>query len=258
MIQQTIEKLHALRLGAFADALRDQAGQPAITELPFEDRLAMLVDVQHSAMLNAALAQRLKRAGMRQSACLENLDLRTPRNLDRGTIAALAGGQWIRQNQNVLIIGPCGIGKSWLSCALGNRAARDGFPVLYKRLSRLLDELAVARLHGRQARALTTLARTRVLVLDDWAMAKLTAEQRRDLLEVIDDRHGRGSTIVATQVPLDRWHDMIGDPTYADAILDRLVHNAYRIELKGKSKRPGLDEPASDTDNTSPAAPADG
>jgi DNA replication protein DnaC len=258
MIQQTIEKLHALRLGAFADALRDQAGQPAITELSFEDRLAMLVDLQHSTMLNAALAQRLKRAGMRQSACLENLDLRTPRNIDRSTIAALSGGQWIRQHQNILIIGPCGIGKSWLSCALGNRAARDGFPVLYKRLSRLLDELAVARLHGRQARALTTLARTRVLVLDDWAMAKLTAEQRRDLLEVIDDRHGRGSTIVATQVPLDRWHDMIGDPTYADAILDRLVHNAYRIELKGKSKRPGLGEPASDTDDTSPAAPADG
>ncbi|MBF0482211.1 MAG: ATP-binding protein, partial [Desulfovibrionaceae bacterium] len=220
MIQQTIEKLHALRLGAMADALRDQAGQPAVAELSFEERLALLVDLQHSTMLSAALAQRLKRAGMRQSACIENLDLRTPRNLDRSTMAALAGGQWIRQHLNVLILGPAGIGKSWISCALGNSAARDGVSVVYKRLSRLLDELAVARLHGRQARALTTLARTRVLILDDWLMIKLTAEQRRDLMEVIDVRHGRASTIVATQLPVYRWHDMIGDPTYADAILD--------------------------------------
>ena len=237
MLQQTIEKLHALRLSTMADALRDQTQQPEIGSLSFEERFALLVDLQHTAVLNAALAQRLKRAGMRQTACVENLDLRTPRGLDRGTIAALDGGQWIRQHRNILIIGPAGIGKSWIACALGNRAARDGHSVLYKRLSRLLDDLAVARLHGRQARALTTLARTRVLILDDWAMVKLTAEQRRDLMEVIDDRHGRASTIIATQVPLDRWHDMIGDPTYADAILDRLVHNAYRIDLKGKSMR---------------------
>jgi DNA replication protein DnaC len=136
-----------------------------------------------------------------------------------------------------LISGAAGIGKSWIACALGNQAARDGVSVIYKRLSRLLDELAVARLNGRQARALKTLARTRLLILDDWAMAKLTADQRRDLMEVIDDRHGRGSTIVATQIPVERWHEQIGDPTYADAILDRLVHNAYRLELNGKSMR---------------------
>jgi DNA replication protein DnaC len=201
-------------------------------------------------MLTAALKQRLTRAGMRQSACMENLDLRTPRGLDRSTMQALAGGQWIRQHRNILVSGAAGIGKSWIACALGNQAARDGISVLYKRLSRLLDELAVARLHGRQARALKTLARTRLLILDDWAMAKLTADQRRDLMEVVDDRHGRGSTIVATQIPLERWHEQIGDPTYADAILDRLVHNAYRLELKGKSMRdpaarratPGTDE----------------
>jgi DNA replication protein DnaC len=244
MIQQTIEKLHALRLGAMADALRDQAGQPLITELPFEERLALLVDLQYSAVQNAALVQRLKRAGMRQSACIENLDLRTPRNLDRGIMATLAGGQWIRQHLNVLVIGPAGIGKSWISCALGNSAARDGVSVVYKRLSRLLDDLAVARLHGRQARALTTLARTRVLILDDWLMIKLTAEQRRDLMEVIDDRHGRASTVIATQLPVDCWHDMIGDPTYADAILDRLVHNAYRLELTGKTMRRGITQAA--------------
>jgi DNA replication protein DnaC len=161
MLQQTIEKLHAMRLAAMADGLRNQMTQPEIAAMPFEERLAVLVDLQHSAMLNAALAQRLKRAGMRQTACIENLDLRTPRNLDRGTIHTLSTSQWVRQNLNVLVLGPAGIGKSWISCALGNRAARDGFSVVYKRLSRLLDELAVARLHGRQARALTTLARTR-------------------------------------------------------------------------------------------------
>ena len=237
MHQPTIEKLHALRLGAMANALTAQLQQPEIDAMPFAERLGLLVDIQHSAMLTDALRQRLTRAGMRQSACMENLDLRTPRGLDRSTMQALAGGLWIRQHRNVLISGAAGIGKSWIACALGNQAARDGVAVIYKRLSRLLDELAVARLNGRQARALKTLARTRLLILDDWAMAKLTADQRRDLMEVIDDRHGRGSTIVATQIPVERWHEQIGDPTYADAILDRLVHNAYRLELKGKSMR---------------------
>jgi DNA replication protein DnaC len=237
MHQQTIEKLHTLHLDAMADAFREQLDQPALMVLPFEERFALLVDRQHSAALNAALAQRLRRAGMRQDACLENLDLRTPRGLDRSTMQTLATSQWIHQHLNVLLCGQAGTGKSWICCALGNRAARDGFSVLYKRLSRLLDELAVARLHGRQARALRNLARTRVLILDDWMMLKLTAEQRRDLMEVIDDRHGRGSTVIATQIPADRWHEQIGDPTYGDAILDRLFHNAYRLELRGKSMR---------------------
>jgi DNA replication protein DnaC len=246
MHEQTIEKLHALHLDAMADAFREQLDQPKLMALPFEERFALLVDRQHAATLNAALVQRLRRAGMRQDACLENLDLRTPRGLDRSTMQTLATGQWIRQHLNVLVCGPAGIGKSWICCALGNRAARDGFSVLYKRLSRLLDDLAVARLHGRQARALSNLARVRVLILDDWAMMKLTAEQRRDLMEIVDDRHGRGSTVIATQIPVDRWHDQIGDPTYADAILDRLFHNAYRLELRGKSMRPGV-EPRQNT-----------
>lgn len=237
MNHPTIDKLHALRLTAMADAFQAQLGQPELAAIPFEERFALLVDCQHTAAANAALAQRLRRAGMRQTACLENLDLRTPRGLDRSTMAALGSGQWIRQHLNVLLVGPAGIGKSWIACALGNHAARDGVSVLYKRLPRLLDDLAVARLHGRQARMLAGLARTRLLILDDWAMVKLTAEQRRDLMEVIDDRHGRGSTIIATQIPLDHWHDQIGDPTYADAIMDRLVHSAYRIEMKGESMR---------------------
>ena len=211
--------------------------------LSFDERFALLVEAQYAAMRDEALQQRLRRAGMRQTACLENLDLRTPRGLDRATIQALATGNWIRQHLNVLIVGPTGIGKSWISCALGNQAARDGVSVLYKRLSRLLDELAIARVAGRQARALTAIARVKLLILDDWAMIRLTAEQRRDLMEVIDDRHGRASTIIATQVPVERWHDMIGDPTYADAILDRLVHNAYHIDLRGPSIRPRAAKP---------------
>ncbi len=152
-------------------------------------------------------------------------------------IQALASGRWLRQHHNVLILGPTGVGKSWIACALGNQAARDGFSVRYRRLPRLLDELAVARVDGNPARLLARLARIQLLILDDWAMAKLTAEQRRDLMEVVDDRHQRAATILATQVPIERWHDMIGDPTYADAILDRLLHNAYRIELRGDSMR---------------------
>src|SRR5438876_2802069 len=186
---------------------------------------------------NTALAQRLRLAGLRQAACLEDLDYRTPRGLDRGLIQALAAGRWLHEHNNVLILGPTGIGKSWIACALGNQAARNGFSVRYQRLPRLLDELALARVDGHAARLLARLARIQLLILDDWAMARLTAEQRRDLMEVIDDRHQRAATILATQVPIQRWHDMIGDPTYADAILDRLIHNAYRIELRGDSMR---------------------
>ena len=243
MINPTIDKLHEMRLRPMADAFSAQLANPAMAELSFEERFTLLVEAQYAAMRDEALQQRLRRAGMRQTACLENLDLRTPRGLDRATIQALATGNWIRQHLNVLIVGPTGIGKSWISCALGNQAARDGVSVLYKRLSRLLDELAIARVAGRQTRALTAIARVKLLILDDWAMIRLTAEQRRDLMEVIDDRHGRTSTIIATQVPVERWHEMIGDPTYADAILDRLVHNAYQIDLRGPSIRPRAAKP---------------
>jgi DNA replication protein DnaC len=237
MNQPTLDKLHALKLKPMADAFQAQLDHPDLAAMPFEERFALLIDVQYSAAMSAALEHRLKRANMRQSASLENIDLRTPRGLDRSTVQALASGQWIRQHLNVLLVGPAGLGKSWIACALGNRAARDGYSVLYKRLSRLLDELAVARLQGRQARLLATLARTRVLILDDWAMVKLTADQRRDLMEVIDDRHGRASTIIATQIPVDRWHHQIGDATYGDAIMDRVCHNAHRLELRGDSMR---------------------
>ena len=235
MLHQTIEKLHALKLSAMADGLLAQSRQPGIEALGFEERLALLVDVQHTAAYNAALGQRLKAANLRQTACLE--DLRTPRGLDRTLVATLASGQWIRASRSVLLTGPTGVGKTFIACALGHQAARDGFSVLYRRLPRLLDDLAIARVAGRHRSAFAKLARTKLLIIDEWAMTRLTAEQRRDLMEVIDDRHDRAATILASQIPVSGWFDQIGDATYADALLDRIVHNAHRIELRGESMR---------------------
>lgn len=237
MLHQTIEKLHALKLSAMADGLLAQTRQPDIETLGFEERLALLVDLQHTAAHNAALSQRLKASNLRQTACLEDLDLRTPRGLDRTLIPTLASCQWIRTARSVLLTGPTGVGKTFIACALGHQAAREGFSVLYRRLPRLLDDLAIARVEGRHRRAFAKLARTQLLILDDWAMIRLTADQRHDLLEVIDDRHDRAATILASQIPVSGWFDQIGDATYADALLDRIVHNAYRIELRGESMR---------------------
>ena len=240
MLHQTVEKLRTLRLSGMARALEAQLTQADIARLSFDERLAMLVDREEIDRHNAALAQRLRLARLREAACLEDIDYRKPRGLDRSLLRSLAAGRWLAENNNVLVLGKTGTGKSFIACALGNQAARDGHSVRYQRLSRLLDELAMGRAEGRYANVLARLSKVKLLILDDWLMAKLTADQRRDLMEVIDDRHQRGSTVLATQIPLDCWHEQIGDPTYGDAILDRLVHNAYRIELRGPSMRPGL------------------
>jgi DNA replication protein DnaC len=238
MIHPSIEKLRQMRLTGMARALEEQLGLPEIARLSFDERLALLVDREEVERQSLALAQRLRVARLRQAACLEDLDYRGSRGLDRSLMRLLATGDWLRQHNNVLVLGATGVGKSFVSCALGNQAARNGVSVRYQRLSRLLDDLAMARAEGKYARLLAQVSKVRLLILDDWLMVKLTSEQRRDLMEVIDDRHQRGSTILATQIPVERWHDQIADPTYADAILDRLVHNAYRIELGGGSMRP--------------------
>ena len=237
MLHQSIEKLRTLRLPGMARALEEQLARTDSGRLSFDERLAMLIDREEVERHNVALAQRLRLARLRQTACLEDIDYRRPRGLDRALLRSLRTGRWLAEHNNVLVLGPTGSGKSFIACALGNQAARDGHSVRYQRLSRLLDELAMGRAEGKYARLLARLSKVRLLILDDWLMVKLSADQRRDLMEVIDDRHQRGSTLVATQIPRNRWHEQIGDPTYGDAIVDRLVHNAYRIELSGRSMR---------------------
>src|ERR1700757_5059026 len=233
----TIDRLRDLGLIGMIHALEEQRRQPDSMQLTFEDRLAILVDREVLERDNKRLKTRLRFAGLRQVATPEDVDYRAHRGLDRALFQRLAQGDWIERQQNLLITGPTGVGKTWLTCALGHRACRDNRSVLYHRVPRLLENLGLARGDGRYARMLKSLARVQVLILDDWGIAPLTAEQRRDLLEIVDDRHGRASTVVTSQLPLAHWHEHIGNPTIADAVLDRLVHTAHRIELKGESLR---------------------
>ena len=233
----TLDKLHALKLTGMAAALADQSATPDITELTFEERLGLLVDREMTERDNRRMSSRLRRARLRHNAILEDLDYRHSRGLDKGLVQSLAGCQWVKEHLNVLITGPTGVGKTWLACALAHKACWEGYTAQYVRLTRLLRELTIAKGDGQYAKLLTNLAKVDVLILDDWGLMKLSAENRRDLLEVLEDRHGRRSTIATSQLPMDQWHDVIGDATLADAILDRLVHNAYKLNLRGESMR---------------------
>ena len=233
----THDRLVALGLIGMAKALEEQRGQRNVEGLTFEERLGLLVDREAVERESKRLVTRLKFANLRQNATIEDLNTKAARGLDKALFAKLATGEWIARRQDLLITGKTGTGKSWLACALGHRACRDDRSVLYWRVPRLLDALALARGDGRYARLLKSLARVELLILDDWGLSTLTSEQGRDLLEVVDDRHCRGSTIVTSQLPVDHWHELIVDPTIADAVLDRLVHTAHRLALEGETLR---------------------
>ncbi|MAV29742.1 MAG: AAA family ATPase [Cycloclasticus sp.] len=233
----TLDKLQDLKFTGMAAALADQMAMPDIEELAFEERLGLLVDREITERENRRLTNRLRRARLRHNAALEDIDYRSARGLDKGLIQSLAACQWVKEHLNVLITGPTGVGKTWLACALAHKACREGHTAQYIRLTRLLRELMIAKGDGRYPKLLANLAKIEVLILDDWGLMKLNAENRRDLLEVLEDRHGSRSTVATSQLPIEEWHAVIGDPTLADAILDRLVHNAYKINLKGESMR---------------------
>lgn len=234
----TLDKLQTLRFTGMYYALQEQMGMPDIEQLGFEERLGLLIDREMTERENRRMTNRLRIAKLRHpSACVEDIDYRAPRGLDKSVMAKLIGCAWVREHLNVLLIGPTGIGKSWLACAMAHKACREGFSARYLRLPRLFQELAIAKGDGRYHKLLTQLAKTDLLILDDLCMAPLSDEHQRDLLEILDDRFNARSTLVTSQLPLEKWHHHLGDPTLADAILDRLVHNAYKINLKGESMR---------------------
>jgi DNA replication protein DnaC len=242
----TLDLLHSLGLHGMAKGFKDLEGHSEARSLEHAEWLALLLEQEKTLRQQKRFEARARAAKLRHAASVEDVDYRAVRGLDRSLFLKLAAGDWIRARHNLLVTGPCGVGKSWLACALGHRACRDDFSVVYHRLPRLFAALALARNDGRYTRMLRAIARLDLLILDDWGPEPLDADQRRDLLEIVEDRYEARSIIVTSQLPVDRWHEMIGNPTIADAILDRLVHNAYRIELKGESlrKKKPSDQPA--------------
>jgi len=235
--EQTIEKLYNMKLNAMAEAFNEQLLQPDITDLSFEERFAFLVDRQWIWKEDRRMKRLLSQAKLKINACIEDIDFRTPRGLQKSIILQLASCDWINNAHNVIITGPTGVGKTYLACALANRACRMGSSAFYIRIPKLFHDLALARADGSYSKIMKKLTKSRVLILDDLGLAPMSAQERRDLLEVVEDRHGLASTIVVTQLPIEHWHENIRDPTIADAILDRLVHTAYKIKLKGESMR---------------------
>lgn len=237
LIHPTLEKLRDLRLTGMLNALQEQMQSPEIETLSFAERLGLMVDREITERDSRRLQTRLRQAKLREPAAIEDLDWRHPRGLDKGMILSLASCQWIREHRNLLITGPTGAGKTYLGCAMAHKACREGYSVRYVRLPRLFRELMSARADGSYGKLLSQCAKTDLIVLDDWGITPLSGEHRRDLLEMLEDRYGLRSTLVTSQLPVEQWHEYLDDPTVADAILDRLVHNTYTIKLKGESMR---------------------
>jgi DNA replication protein DnaC len=239
MLQEPLmEKMVTMRLLGMVEALKAQEQDPAARELSFLDRLGLLVDQQWTWRENRALARRLKVAKLKTGACVEEIDYRTARGLEKSVVRALAQkSAWVQNHENIFVLGPTGVGKSFVACALAQKACRDGYSALYTRAAALFRDLAIARADGSLRNLLVRLSRIDVLVIDDWAMAPLAETERRDFWEICEDRYQTRSTILTSQLPVARWHEQIGDPTAADGILDRLVHNAHRMEMRGDSMR---------------------
>lgn len=238
MLEATISKLSSMKLSGMVEALVEQTQSVIYSDLPFEDRLGLLVDREVTVRDNRKLTNLLRSAKLRYSnACPEEIDFRTPRGLAKDALLSLMQNGWVNGKQNVIITGPTGSGKTFIACALANSSCRHGHSTHYVRLPRLLQDLHIARADGSYGKLLTRLAKYAVLIIDDWGLAKFNDKERRDILEVLEDRHNITSTIISSQIPVDKWHDSIGDPTIADAVLDRLVHNAHMITMKGESMR---------------------
>ena len=238
MVEPSMEKLIAMKLSGMAEGLKEQMQNPAYRDLSFEERLGILIDKEKLHRENRQLKILLSHAHFRHSgACYEDIDFRAKRGITKDTILKLSQNEWIGRHQNVIIVGPTGVGKTYLACALGNSAVRQGISTTYVRLPRLTQELKIARADGSYVKLLQRLQRIRLLIIDDWGLNRFTDEERRDFLEIMEDRHNVRSTLITNQFPIDMWHDIIGDPTFADAICDRIVHNAHKIILTGESMR---------------------
>ena len=242
------DQLLELKLTGMHRALTEQMHMDNLQTLSFEERLGLLIDREATERTDKRLLYRLRNARLRQNACIEDIDYRHRRGLDKRLILKLITGEYLNTHLNILITGPVGVGKTWLACALAHKACRDGFHARYTRLPRLLQELPIAKADGRYPKLLRECARPDLLILDDWGLVNLNDESRRDLLDILDDRHNRKSTLITSQLPIDKWHDYIGEPTLADAILGRLVHNAHKINLKGESMRKKIDYLTTNTD----------
>ncbi len=237
LTQPTLDRMNAMKMFFMVDAFQRQLASTQSSALSFEERLGLLIDAEWSGREQRKLDQRLRTARLRHSASIEDVDFKAHRGLSRDLVLSLGRGDWLRERQNLLITGPTGVGKSYLACAFAERACRSGFTALYLRAPRLYQELAVSRGDGSYGRLLARLTRTQLLIIDDWGLAPLKDQERRDLLEVVEDRYERASTLITSQLPVKAWHEVIGDATLADAICDRLVHCAHRLELKGPSLR---------------------